>query len=74
MTHGDRIRQMTDEELAKFLAAYACCIHFGVDCCNDNGDKYPFCKAVKGDHCYGLQKADNITVKNRLEFIRQEVK
>ena len=65
---------MTDEELAKFLAAYSCAIHFGIDCCNDEGDRYPYCKAVKGDYCYGLQRDDDIITKGRLEFLQQEVK
>lgn len=71
MTHGDRIRRMTDEELAKFMSALGCARNFGVDCC-DAGD-YPYCRSVKGDYCYGFRRDDNPMFVYELEFLKSEV-
>lgn len=71
MTHGDRIRQMPDEELAKFISALSCARNFGIDCC-DAGE-WPYCKSVKGNYCYGLTRDDNPVVANDLKFLKTEV-
>ena len=42
MTNADRIRKMTDEDLAKFIRSVQCHAHFGVDC------GYPTCPQMDG--------------------------
>ena len=52
ITNADRIRQMDDEELAKFIGATKCNTLF-VEC------GYPTCESMNGKYCSGFQrKAD----------------
>ncbi len=61
MTNGDRIRSMSDDELAKFLSAVTC---------NSKG-WCPICTSMYGDYCNGLK----INVDKRIyEFIKNGVK
>lgn len=63
MTNADRIRSMTDEELAKFIEAVSCNSH---GWCDD-------CKSLKGDYCHGLNNENNPNVLKRLEWLKSEV-
>ena len=63
MTNADRIRSMTDEELAKFLEAVTCETH---GWCNE-------CKSLKGDYCHGLNDESNSLVQERLKWLKSEV-
>lgn len=51
MTNGDRIRNMTDEELSSFIRATRCCSTFGGDC-----EGYPFCQSMEGNYCRGIKR------------------
>lgn len=64
MTNADRIRNMTDEELAKFIHAVGCNSHFGDDC------GFPFCHSMKGNLCHGIK--DNTDART-LEWLKSEV-
>ena len=64
MTNADRIRNMTDEELAKFIRAVECNSHFGDDC------GFPFCHSMKGNLCHGIK--DNTDART-LEWLKSEV-
>lgn len=64
MTNADRIRNMTDEELAKFIHAVGCNSHYGDDC------GYPFCHSMEGNLCHGIK--DNTDAKT-LEWLKSEV-
>ena len=64
MTHGDRIRRMADEDLAKFIRSVQCCSHYGDDC------GYPFCHSMNGKLCNGIR--DN-TDEKLLKWIKEEV-
>ena len=63
MTNGERIRNMTDEELAIFLEAIACNSH---GWCED-------CKTLKGEPCDGLKDESNSLVEIRLKWLKVEV-
>ena len=65
MTNADRIRAMTDEELAKFIKSVQCYSHYGNDC------GYPFCHSMRGDLCNGIK---NNTDKELLEWLQSEAK
>lgn len=63
LTNAERIRKMTDEELAKFLSAVTC-------------EQYGWCdgcQSLKGDYCYGINDPDNLLVKERLEWLKEKV-
>ena len=62
-TNADRIRSMSDEELAKFIRSVQCCSHYGDDC------GYPFCHSMCGDWCNGIK---NNTNKELLEWLQSE--
>lgn len=64
MTNADRIRNMTDEELAKFIRAVGCNSHFGDDC------GYPFCHSMEGNLCHGIKDS---TDARTLEWLKSEV-
>lgn len=64
MTNADRIRNMTDEELAKFIKAVGCNSHYGDDC------GYPFCHSMKGKLCTGIAKK---TDKKTLKWLQSQV-
>ncbi len=49
ITNADRIRQMDDEELAKFIAAVKCNALSG-EC------GYPTCNSINGKYCFGIEK------------------
>lgn len=63
MTNADRIRAMTDEELAIFMEAIECNGH---GWCED-------CQTLKGNPCNGLQNVDNPLVKERLDWLKEKV-
>lgn len=63
MTNADRIRSMTDEELAKFLEAITCETH---GWCDD-------CPSLEGNYCHGLNDESNSLVQERLEWLKLEV-
>ena len=64
MTNADRIRNMTDEELAKFIHAVGCNSHYGDDC------GYPFCHSMEGNLCHGIK--DNTDART-LKWLKSEV-
>ena len=51
MTNADRIRNMSDEELNKFISATRCCSMFGMDC------GYPVCPSMEGKYCRGIARS-----------------
>lgn len=63
MTNADRIRSMTDEELAKFIDAVKCCFLYGDEC------GYPYCHSMKGDYCNGIAEKTNM---NHLAWLQSE--
>jgi len=63
MTNADRIRNMTDEELAFFLEAIECNSH---SWCED-------CKTLNGEPCDGMKDALNVLVKERLDWLKKKV-
>lgn len=63
MTNGDRIRNMSDEELAIFLEAIKCNSH---GWCED-------CGTLKGEPCNGFKDESNSLVKERLDWLKEEV-
>lgn len=63
-TNADRIRSMTDEELAKFIEAVGCNSQFGADC------GYPFCDSMKGKLCNGIAKE---TDEETLKWLQSQV-
>lgn len=65
MTNADRIRSMSDEELAKFIRAVECCSHYGGDC------GFPFCPSMEGNLCNGIKEK---THKYILDWLQSEVK
>lgn len=64
MTNADRIRNMSDEELAKFIHAVGCNSHYGDDC------GYPFCHSMEGNLCHGIK--DNTDART-LKWLKSEV-
>ena len=62
VTNADRIRSMTDEELAKFLEAITCETHGWCD----------ECKSLKGEYCHGLNDESNSLVQERLKWLKSE--
>ena len=62
-TNADRIRSMTDEELAKFLESVTCETH---GWCED-------CTSMRGEYCCGIDSEDNTFVQERLKWIKSEV-
>lgn len=66
MTNADRIRSMSDEELAKFIEAVICCSHYGYDdCCG-----FPVCQSMNGNLCNGIK--DNEIDKDILEWLQRQ--
>lgn len=63
MTNGDRIREMGDEDLMRFIRAVQCCSHYGDDC------GWPFCKSMRGDYCYGIKNHADDKI---LEWLKEE--
>jgi len=64
MTNADRIRNMSDEELAKFIRATSCCSSYGADC------GYPFCPNMNGELCNGIKDNTDLKV---LHWLQTEV-
>lgn len=64
MTNADRIRNMSDEDLARFMNACYCHAHWGMDC------GYITCKSMKGDWCNGIASRVD---QNYLKWLREEV-
>ena len=64
MTNGDRIRNMTDEELHNFIRSVRCCSSFGDDC------GYPYCHSMRGNLCNGIRinKDDDLLQWIKAEF------
>lgn len=48
-TNADRIRNMDNENLAKFIGAVMC-----ATLCHDCG--YPACYSMNGDYCHGVKE------------------
>ena len=63
MTNADRIRSMSDEELAKILVAVACETHGWCD----------ECTSLLGNYCHGLNDESNSLVQERLKWLKSEV-
>ena len=49
ITNADRIRKMSDEELAQFIRAVRCCYAWPNDDCD-----FPFCESMNGNLCHGI--------------------
>lgn len=49
-TNADRIRSMSDEELAKFIEAIRCSSHFSDEECG-----FPICQSMNGNLCNGIK-------------------
>ena len=66
-TNADRIRNMTDEELAKFMDSVICSATYGdgEDC------TFPICASMCGKLCNGIKENTN---KYYLEWLQAEVK
>ena len=64
-TNADRIRAMSDEELAKFIRAVECCSYYGGDC------GFPFCPSMEGNLCNGIKEN---TSKGIVQWLQSEVK
>ena len=62
-TNADRIRAMSDEELAKFLVAVACETHGWCD----------ECTSLLGNYCHGLNDESNSPVQERVKWLKSEV-
>ena len=65
MTNADRIRNMNDEELAKFIRAVECCSRYSADC------GFPFCPSMEGNLCNGIKEN---TYQYLLYWLQSEVK
>jgi len=61
MINADRIRKMSNEELAKFIQAIECNCRYGEDC------GYPFCHSMNGNLCNGIKEKTNAQKLNWLE-------
>lgn len=64
-TNADRIRSMSDEELAKFIRAVECCSRYSADC------GFPFCPSMEGNLCNGIKEK---TEQYILDWLQSEVK
>lgn len=64
-TNADRIRAMSDEELAKFIRAVECCSRYSADC------GFPFCPSMEGNLCNGIKEK---TYQYILDWLQSEVK
>ena len=63
MTNADRIRNMSDKELAILLQATECASHGWCD----------ECQTLKGNPCNGLKDESNALVKEKLDWLREKV-
>jgi len=63
ITNADRIRNMTDEELAKFMETVTCESH---GWCDD-------CTSMRGEYCHGINDESNSLVQERLKWLKEEV-
>lgn len=52
-TNADRIRSMTDEELAKFIEAVGCLSHYTSMTCG-----HFICQSMNGNLCNGLKNSE----------------
>lgn len=64
MTNADRIRNMTDEELAIFINATRCDALYGSDC------EQPYCEGMCGNSCNDEKHIE----KGLLKWLQAEVK
>lgn len=69
MTNGDRIRQMDDDELVKFIRATKCVEQYGDDSCG-----YPFCIAMNGCYCVGIENGSSTDDEDILKWLKEEYK
>ncbi len=70
MTNADRIRAMSDAELAGFIRAVGCNNRYGIDC---KQDKHCNCRSMNGDLCHGIKfvmKSDS----KELKWLREEAR
>ena len=68
MTNADRIRAMSDAELAGFIRAIGCNNRYGIDC---EQDWHCYCRSMNGDLCHGIKfvmKSDS----KELKWLREE--
>lgn len=65
-TNADRIRSMSDEELAKFIEAIRC----SSLSINEKNGLY-ICKSINGNYCHGIK--DRKTNKDILEWLQRQV-
>lgn len=63
-TNADRIRELNDEELSKFIEAIRCNSHFADEECG-----FPICQSMNGNLCNGLK--DSEPDKDILEWIQR---
>ena len=63
VTNADRIRNMSDKDLAIFLEAVECNSHGWCD----------ECETLKGNPCNGLKDESNALVKERLDWLKEKV-
>lgn len=63
-TNADRIRSMSDEELAKFIEAIRCSSHFSDEECG-----FPICQSMNGNLCNGIK--DNEPDEDFLHWLQQ---
>lgn len=61
MTNGERIRSMTDEELAKFIKSAQC---YSSGWCDE-------CPSINGKYCNGIEKYKLYS--NILDWLKQPV-
>jgi hypothetical protein len=64
MTNADRIRNMTDEELAIFINSARCDALYGSEC------EQPYCEGMCGNSCNDEKHID----KHLLQWLQAEVK
>ena len=62
ITNADRIRQMDDIELAKFISAIKCNTLF-IEC------GYPVCNSMEGKYCVGMKREADADILNWLKNI-----
>ncbi len=65
MTNADRIRNMSDEELAQFIKCARCDAMYGSTC-----EQQPYCEGMLGKTCNAVERID----KGLLQWLQAEVK
>lgn len=68
MKNSERIKSMTDEELAKFMAAYHCNTYG--KCAIEYGE---FCSSMNGKYCDGMEELYSEKFNRYYKWLRTEV-